>query len=226
MLIVLDGNNLVRRQYHAGRGGSICRTAARLRHEHGGRVVIAWDSRPPYWRHDLFSDYKAHRVEDRAAQDFVRSAAREAKAEGVPGFYAEAMEADDVAATLVANADEECIVVSSDKDWCQMLEFGARWLAPERGGFEERAAAWVWGKFGVAPAAWPDFVALAGDSSDGIPGVPKIGPVRAAKLLAEHGTAKAWADSLADWGYNVTVEQIGLFKQIAALRTDAALKDL
>ena len=85
MLIILDGTNLVRRTYHAGGTGSIERTADRLVRQYGGEVVVAWDAKWPYWRHDLFPNYKAHRNDDPAAQDFVRNAARSAKGAGLVG---------------------------------------------------------------------------------------------------------------------------------------------
>lgn len=220
MLIILDGTNLVRRTYHAGGTGSIERTAERLACQYGGEVVVAWDAKHPYWRHALYPDYKAHRLDDPRAQDFVRNAARAARGAGLVGYYADAMEADDVAATLVAASDDECIAVSSDKDWCQMLADGARWLTPD-GGFEERTAQSVWDRYGVGPSLWPDFVALAGDSSDGIPGVPRIGPVRAAKILSEYGSCEAFAAAVLDPAGIAAVET---YKQIATLRRDAEVR--
>lgn len=224
MLIVLDGTNLVRRQYHAGGSGSLSRTVAALRHQYGGEVVIAWDAKQPYWRHELYADYKAKRADDPQAAAFVRAAAKDARTEGLLGYYADKMEADDVAATLVRNTNDETIVVTSDKDWCQLIAEGARWLSPHNGTFEERDETWVWEHFKVGPGAWPDFVALAGDPSDGIPGMPRIGQVRAAKLLAEFGTAEAWAMSLDEAGAAVAIDQVKLWKQLASLRDDAELK--
>lgn len=227
MLIVIDGTNIARRAYHAGGGDYLPSLAARLRESHpGARVVIAWDSAHPYWRHELWADYKAHRRDDPQAQAFVRQAARQSRHAGLEGLYAERMEADDVAATLVASTDDESIVVTTDKDWCQLIADGARWLSPNRGSLEERDEPWVWANYRVGPGAWPDYVALAGDPSDGIPGVRGIGPKRAADLLREHGTAEEYARSIGVWGYNATLEQVMLWKRIATLRTDAELREV
>lgn len=223
MLIVIDGTNLVRRMYHAGGSMSLDRTAERLERDYGGNVVVAWDAKHPYWRHELWPDYKAHRAEDPQASAFVRAAARECRTLGLRGYYAEGMEADDIAATLVARNDEESIVVTSDKDWCQLLADGARWLAPERGGFEERTANWVWDRYHIGPELWPDYVALAGDPSDGIPGAKSIGPKRAADRLRHYGSLEAYMEAM---GFAEDAKTtLRTFRTIATLRTDADLKE-
>jgi DNA polymerase-1 len=227
MLIILDGTNLVRRAYHAGGTLTLDDFARRVHRQLGeeARIAIAWDAKQPYWRHELWADYKAHRHDDPQAAAFVRTAARAAKGAGVPGYYAEQMEADDVAATLVAQAadGDQPVVVSTDKDWCQMLADGARWLSPVNGGgLEERTEEWVFEHYGIGPALWPEFTALAGDPSDGIPGIRGIGPKRAAELLREHGTAAAVAAAL----YPDDLERVRIFKRIATLCTEANLLEV
>jgi 5'-3' exonuclease len=93
----------------------------------------------------------------------------------------------------------------------------------------------VHAKFGVGPSAIADYLALVGDSADGIPGVPRWGAKSASQLLAKHGSITAIPDDPAAWGVSVrgaaalatslndNRRQAALWKTLATLRTDVPL---
>jgi len=74
-------------------------------------------------------------------------------------------------------------------------------------------------KFGVEPSLIPDYLALVGDSADGFPGIPKIGPAGAAKLLNRYGPIESFPEEV----LGARLPEALLFKRLATLRTDAPL---
>ena len=107
-------------------------------------------------------------------------------------------EADDLAgAFALAEKTQEVRIVSSDKDLSQLVDGRVKLVSPghgNTGAFVERGIAEVEEKFGVEPKLIPDYLALVGDSSDNIPGVPGIGPKSAAELLNSCGAIEVWID--------------------------------
>lgn len=104
-------------------------------------------------------------------------------------------EADDVIATIAKlNRDGETIVVSTDEDFYQLLQFGTLIMNPKTKEImnEERFVK----RYGVASKRWIQIRALAGDNSDNIPGVPDVGMGTATKLIAEHGSLKRMRTAL------------------------------
>jgi DNA polymerase-1 len=152
-------------------------------------LALAFDSRTPSFRHARYAQYKATRTE--MPSDLRPQLARVnevIEAFRFPVFREEGMEADDLIASLVKCAlarELSVVIVSSDKDLMQLV--GERvWM------FDTMRNA-VFGpaeveqKLGVPPGRVRDYLALVGDSSDNVPGVPSIGPKTAAALLNEHG---------------------------------------
>ena len=152
-------------------------------------IAVIFDSARKTFRNDIYPEYKAHRPpppDDLIPQfDLVREATRAFNVACVemPGF-----EADDLIATYATQASEagaEVTVVSSDKDLMQLVGGGgtmfdamkSREIGPEQ----------VMEKFGVGPDRVVEVQALAGDSSDNVPGVPGIGLKTAAQLINEYG---------------------------------------
>jgi DNA polymerase-1 len=155
--------------------------------------VVAMDSRGPTFRHAVDARYKATRPAP--PPDLSQQMARVEQivhAWDVACFARDGFEADDLIATVTARSLAEgwrVVVVSSDKDLMQMVHDG-----------DDRVVLWdtmrdrVYGprevreKFGVPPSQVRDFLALTGDTSDNIPGVPGVGPKTAADLLGHFGS--------------------------------------
>ena len=152
-------------------------------------LVVILDAGSKTFRNDIYSDYKAHRPpppEDLIPQfPLIREAAR---AFGLPVCELENYEADDLIATYARLAVEKggtCVIVSSDKDLMQLVRPGVEMVDPMKK--RRIGPAEVFEKFGVAPEKVVDVQALAGDSTDNVPGVPGIGVKTAAQLINEYG---------------------------------------
>jgi len=118
------------------------------------------------------------------------------RAMGLAGIEQEGVESDDLLASeavTLAAAGHEILIVSSDKDFAQIVGDRIQIMLPPptanpKLGWRRLDAAGVAEKFGVPPAGIADYLALVGDTSDNIPGVAGVGPKTAAKWLAEHGS--------------------------------------
>ncbi len=154
------------------------------------QIVVAFDTKGPGFRHDIYPEYKANRPP--APEDLVPqfSLIREATdAFGLHRVEAAGWEADDLIATAATHAvanGQDVVIVSADKDLMQLIRPGVRMLDPmKRRWIDEEV---VREKFGCRPDQVIEVQALAGDSSDNIPGVHGIGVKTAALLLEEYGT--------------------------------------
>jgi len=201
-LLLLDALNLVRRVYAAQPGEdsperaegaklstsqSLNRALRQCRPSHS---VAVFDGQPPTWRHLLDSDYKKGRKPMPIALGEALPAYREAFAAlGVPSLEVPKFEADDVLATLatkVSDSGGHAVVLSTDKIFLQLL--GER--VSVRDHFKQRDLdrAWMYDRFGVWPERFVDFLALTGDSTNSIRGVPGVGPKTAARLVGDFDT--------------------------------------
>ncbi|MFT5180633.1 MAG: DNA polymerase-1 [Alphaproteobacteria bacterium] len=152
-------------------------------------MAVIFDAGRKTFRNDIYPEYKANRdapPEELVPQfELVREATR---AFNLPAIQMAGFEADDLIATYARHAAErgiDVVVVSSDKDLMQLVQPGVSMLDPMKDiviGTPEVAA-----KFGVAPDKVIDVQALAGDSTDNVPGVPGIGVKTAALLINEYG---------------------------------------
>ena len=158
-----------------------------------GHLIIARDSKP-YFRSKLFEGYKANRPErqpDEIAQ--LKWLYNEIIRLGYNVAHADGFEADDCIATLAKAYGEWCDdvrIVAADKDAAQCITDHVLQYIPPVGNrdWNVRTADGVVEKWGVKPDQMAAFQAIAGDKSDGIPGVPLIGEQKAATLLQEHGS--------------------------------------
>lgn len=146
------------------------------------------------FRLELNPEYKANRP---PMPDDLRSQIplirKIAEAFGWQLLQCENFEADDLIGGLSAKyKDLPVEIVSSDKDLSQLIDQRVSMLVPASGGFEKRSEKEVVEKFGVAPAEIIDYLALIGDTSDNIPGVPGIGPKSAVEILHTFGPAESW----------------------------------
>ncbi|MFM8681375.1 MAG: DNA polymerase I, partial [Alphaproteobacteria bacterium] len=156
-------------------------------------IAVIFDAGRRSFRNDIYPEYKAHRPE--APPELVPQFAlvREAtRAFAVPAIEVAGFEADDLIATYARRAREagaEVTIVSSDKDLMQLIRPGVRMYDPLKSkpiGEDE-----VREKFGVGPDRVVDVQALAGDSTDNVPGVPGIGVKTAAELVNAFGDLDA-----------------------------------
>jgi 5'-3' exonuclease len=133
------------------------------------------------------------------------------------------LEADDALASAarIAGAEaqvQQVCIWTPDKDLAQCVQ-AERIVQVDRRTRQIRDAGGVRAKFGVEPALIPDFLALVGDAADGYPGIAGIGRVGAARLLGKYGSIEAWPAEVLGERRSLAL----LFKDLATLRTDAAL---
>lgn len=212
-----------------------------LRRDGATHVACAFDRVIRSFRNDLFEGYKSGEDVDPLLKQQFTLAEKAVSAIGLVVWPAVELEADDWMASGAERwkgdpAVGQVILCSPDKDLAQCvsgnrvvcLDRRRRMILNERG-VEE--------KFGVPPAAIPDFLALVGDAADGIPGIPGWGKKSAATVLSRYGSlediplsARAWdvsvrrAETLAD-NLRVRLEDAQLYKQLAILRTDARIEE-
>ena len=152
------------------------------------------------FRHDVYAEYKATRqkLNEELQADFDRGLDRIAQllaAYRVPIIAVDGFEADDVIGTLARQGVDQgfhVVVVSGDKDFQQLVRPGLWLLNPGRGGPAQVEEHWVGmhnanERLGVVPERVVDYLALVGDSSDNVPGVPGIGDKTARELVNELG---------------------------------------
>ena len=159
--------------------------------EKPSHIAVAFDRHfNQSFRNDYYPAYKAHRDASPKELDAqVDPAVEVTQALGCATFIDERYEADDIIATIIDRtheAGESYTIVSSDKDLAQLVNDRVTLIDPARGlRFD---AAGVKEKFGVRPDQIIDFLALAGDAVDNIPGVAGVGPKTAAQLLNRYGS--------------------------------------
>ena len=152
-------------------------------------IAVLFDTSRNTFRSDIYPEYKAHRPpppEELVPQfDLIREATR---AFNLPSIELPGYEADDLIATYSRQAVEagaKVTIVSSDKDLMQLVSDKISLLDPVKLQLQGHEA--VEAKFGVSPDKVIDVQALAGDSTDNVPGVPGIGVKTAALLINEYG---------------------------------------
>ncbi|MBI4429676.1 MAG: DNA polymerase I [Ignavibacteriales bacterium] len=157
-------------------------------------IAVVFDTHKPTFRHKEFKEYKATRQkmpEDLFSQlDTLKDVV---KAYNIPVVEVDGYEADDVMGTLAKKAEEEYVqtfLVTSDKDFMQLVSEKTRIYKPGKGGTEVEIVDvdGVLQKFGVPPALVTDVLGLTGDSSDNVPGVPGIGDKTAIPLVQQFGS--------------------------------------
>jgi len=157
-------------------------------------IAVAFDVGAPTVRLDKYAEYKAGRPE--APDEFRQQLGlivEVLETLRIPVLGVEGHEADDVIATLAVRAAErgmEAVIVTADRDFFQLVRPGITVLFNVKGISDIRRydEAAVLERFGLPPERYLDFVALKGDPSDNIPGVPGVGEKTAAKLVREFGS--------------------------------------
>ena len=180
---------------------------SRLLRSHSEKVpVVLWDDRCR-WREEILPRYKRHRWDTPEQQAFLKSYLFQAEVIrgllsnlGIPQVFCPNFEADDIAGLICRNldADWHITLATTDTDWYQALRKNVVWQSTRTGEVITEAdigkVDWVSGGPFVSTDHFIQAKALAGDSSDGIPGVMGVGLKTAAKIIKEHGTIEAlWA---------------------------------
>ena len=155
----------------------------------GFATVAALDSKTETFRKKAYPEYKANRKEvDPELKSQFELISPMLEALNIPVFACDGFEADDVIASIVANnPDKEIVIISSDKDLMQLVGGSVLMYDSMKDKIIDPAA--VQEKYGVMPNQMLDFLALLGDSSDNVPGMPKVGLKTAAELLNKYGSA-------------------------------------
>ncbi|MDX8394436.1 MAG: DNA polymerase I [Mariprofundales bacterium] len=250
-LLLIDGSNQVFRAYHAikiltnAEGlptnailGYVNMLRSILVDQKPTHIAVAFDPKGGGFRREIYAEYKAQRPpmpEDLAVQwPYVHEIS---KAYGVTVLNDAALEADDLIATLATQADAagwRVSIISTDKDLMQLVSERVHLLDMIRKKTFDTAA--VQERWGVPPNQLHDLLALAGDSSDNIPGVPGVGVKTAAQLLTIHGNLENVLAAATDMKKSKRRENLinhaddaRLSYRLVELRTDAdvpALDDL
>lgn len=158
-------------------------------------IAVTFDRTEPTFRHIEFASYQGQRPKlDDEFSSQLEKTDRVLEAFGIPVYSMAGFEADDVIGTLAdkaakAEAVEEVIIVTGDRDILQLVNDKVKVYLPVRGLSEGKLFGEddVVEKMGVKPKQIPDLKAFVGDSSDNYPGVPGIGPKTAITLLKEYG---------------------------------------
>lgn len=213
-LVLIDGNAILHRAYHAlppsltnkkgeptnavyGFVSILLRVIADLKPTH---LAVAFDRPKPTFRKELFRAYQAQRPEmDEQLIPQVETVHKVLEAMKIPVYEKDGYEADDIIGTITEQVQRgkgkkekinAVVVVTGDRDLLQLVNHKVKLFMPVKGLTEAK----LFGekeaeeRMGVAPAQIPDFKALAGDPSDNYPGVTGIGPKTAVGLLKQYGT--------------------------------------
>jgi exodeoxyribonuclease-3 len=241
-LLVIDGDSFAHRAYHAlpktirrdrnRPAGAILGFANMLLRFHQAEqpraVLVAWDTlEAPTYRHEAFAAYQSGRdfddelIEQLATIPLFITACGFANAKGA-GY-----EADDFVAAAVAREERRSgtvLVASGDRDTFQLASARTTILYPVRAGEMARIGPReVRERYGVEPPQVPDFIAMRGDPSDKLPGLPGVGAVGAAALVRRYGSVEGL---LAAGRYAAHAEQLRLFRSIATMNRNAPLPPL
>lgn len=202
-LYLIDGSAYIYRAYHAmgplsssqgtptgaifGFTNMIVKT---LKDKSPHRIAMVFDAKGPTFRHEIYPEYKANRPAP--PQDLIEQIPRIhelVEAYSIPVICKRGYEADDIIATLALRANErgwKVTIVSGDKDLTQLVgENSIMWDPQKDALYDEQG---VKDKFGIEPSQVIDFMALTGDTSDNVPGVPGIGPKTASTLIENFKT--------------------------------------
>jgi DNA polymerase-1 len=242
--VLVDGSSYLYRAFHAlpplsTAGGQptgavlgVVNMLYKLKDEVGPtHMAVVFDAPGRTFRDELYAEYKAHRPpmpDELRAQ--VAPLLEVIEAMGIPLLRIAGVEADDVIGTLARQAAASgtpTLISTGDKDLAQLVDDRVTLVNTmddtklDRAGVEQ--------KFGVTPAQMIDYLALVGDTSDNIPGVPGVGPKTAVKWLQQYGdldTLKARAGEVAGKIGERLRESLGaldLSKELATIRCDLEL---
>jgi DNA polymerase-1 len=247
-LILVDGSSYLYRAFHVpnlqrlstadGRPtgavyGVINMLKKLLKEYQPEHMVVVFDAKGKTFRNDLYKEYKANRPpmpDDLRAQ--IQPIHDLVDAMGLPRMVISGVEADDVIGTLAVQAaalNMDVLISTGDKDMAQLVTDKVTLINTMNNSLMTPAG--VVEKFGVRAEQIIDYLALVGDTSDNIPGVPKVGPKTAAKWLNQYASLQAvmdHADAIkgkVGESLRATLEQLPLSYQLATIVCDVALQE-
>jgi DNA polymerase-1 len=165
-----------------------------LEEEEPTHIAVAWDTHAPTFRHEIDEEYKANRPpqpdELRVGIPLIKEMISKF---GIKNIEQDGYEADDIIGTIAYNAQAEHVeafMITPDKDFMQLVDDHVTMVKPDNknGGFIIIDREGVKDYFGVYPDKVIDVLAMIGDTSDNIPGVPGIGKKGAPKLINKYGS--------------------------------------
>ena len=211
-----------------------------LEDEQPEHIAVVFDKLggKPTFRDQLYDDYKAHRPPmPSEIKDNVPLIKRLVEAFDIPVLEVEGVEADDVIGTLAKRAEDEgvdAVIFSADKDFRQLLSDRVSMLRPPYMGeaFDRETPETFREKYGgLEPSKFIDLLALMGDSSDNVPGVPGIGEKTAVKLIDKYGSVESLIEHAGDLkgkrareGMTDHADDARLSKELVTIRTDVPLE--
>ena len=243
-LVLVDGSSYLFRAFHAlpkltnskgqdtgaiyGVINMINKLAKEYQPEH---MAVVFDAKGKTFRNDMYEDYKANRP---PMPDELRSQIEPlhelVEALGYPLIVVPGVEADDVIGTYARQAAEhniDTLISTGDKDLAQLVSPHVTLINTMNDVVLDEAG--VEDKFDVPPSAIIDYLALMGDTSDNIPGVPKVGPKTAAKWLKQYQTLDnlvAHADEIkgkVGESLRENLDQLPLSRELTTIKCDVDL---
>jgi DNA polymerase I len=242
-LLVIDGDSLAHRAYHAlpksirraerRPGNALVGFANFLirlwENERPRAVFVGWDTLDqPTYRHELFEGYQGGREFDAELLEQLDLLPELVGAFGFAAAKAGGYEADDFLAAAVAQEEGRggtALVATSDRDAFQLASEQTTILQPTRGVSQlaRIGPAEVHERYGVEPEQVPDFIALRGDPSDRLPGARGVGPKTAADVLRQYGTLE---EALEAGRFAAQAEELRIYRRMATLDASAPLPPL
>jgi len=212
-----------------------------LRQDDVTHVACAFDHVVESFRNDLYEGYKTSAGVPEDLMSQFDLAERATAALNVAVWPMVEFEADDAIATATekwrdADGVQQIVICSPDKDLTQMVRDDRVVCLDRRRGITLNEAG-VNEKFGVSPWSIPDYLALVGDSADGIPGVPRWGAKSTAQILSHYRHVEAIPKNPSDWtvtprGARTMAEslarhrrEVALYKTLTILRTDVPIQE-
>jgi DNA polymerase I len=177
-----------------------------IRNEKPTHIAVVFDPPTPTFRHEMFEEYKAQR--EKTPEDIqvaVPIIKQILQAYNIPVIESPGYEADDVIGTLAKKAEHHgfmTYMMTPDKDFCQLVSENILLYKPKRSGNQAE----VWGPEEVKnhyqiddPVQVIDVLAMMGDTSDNIPGVPGVGEVTAIKIISAWKTVENVLDNIGEF---------------------------
>jgi DNA polymerase-1 len=243
-LVLIDGSSYLFRAFHAlpnlmstkgaptGAIRGVISMIKKLIKEYAdSQIIVVFDAKGKTFRNDLYAEYKANRakmpdelrLQIEPIQNIIRLM-------GLPLVIVEGVEADDVIGTIAlasAQQNRSVVISTGDKDMAQLVNEHVTLINTMTD--TKMDSEGVVEKFGVRPDQIIDYLALVGDTSDNIPGVPKCGPKTAVKWLTSYESLNGVMENADDVGGKVgeylreSLKHLPMSYQLATIKLDVEL---